>query len=96
MNQNLSKIRQTKAKFNSGFYMYKNVLAGITMLAFAFVLTGSVEGQTTVDLNPNTINEVGGYTEVQELFSIMTVSMNSKLRAYYSDANISGTRNIIN
>ena len=49
MKKKLPKIRQTKAKFNSGFQKFKNGLAGISMLAFAFILTTAVEGQTWSD-----------------------------------------------
>lgn len=49
MKINSPKILQKKAKLNSGFQKFKNVFIGITMLAFAFILTTAVEGQTWSD-----------------------------------------------
>ena len=49
MKNKLPNIRQTKAQFNTSFQKLKNVLAGICMLAFAFVLTGTVHGQNWSD-----------------------------------------------
>ena len=43
------KIRQTKAKFNTSFQKFKNLLAGITMLSFTFILTTAVQGQNWSD-----------------------------------------------
>ena len=60
MQKKSPKILQMKAdylKFHKGFQKLKNVLVGITMLAFAFVLTGSVQGQNWDD-------PPAGYTRV--------------------------------
>ena len=98
MKKNSPEILPKKANYlkcHSGFQKFKNLLSGITMLFFTF-LTIAVEGQTTVDLNPNAINEFDGYTEVQELFTIMTANMDDKVKPYLRDAKFTGIRQIIN
>ena len=49
-----------------------------------------------VQIFPGTIVDKGGYTEVQEVFGIMTGNMDARASIYLVDANIQGIRNIIN
>ena len=67
-----------------------------SVIASLFLLSTIAHSQTAVELNPNTINEIEGYSEVQELFTIMTANMSSKVKPYFRDAKVTGIRNIIN
>ncbi len=72
----------------------KRIFVSTLLLFFAFTL--SLYSQTSIELKPNTINSIEGYSEVQDLFAVMTGKMNSKIKPYLRDAKITGTRNIIN
>ena len=49
-----------------------------------------------ITIYPDTIKDIGGYTEVQEVFGIMTGSRDYRTKKYLRDANIQGIRNSIN
>jgi len=52
--------------------------------------------QTNVKLYPTIIRDIGGYTEVQEIFGIMTGNIDNRSKPFLKEAKITGIRNIIN
>ena len=56
----------------------------------------SVDDYIDIQIYPSTVKDVGGYTEVQEVFGMMTGFRNYRVKAYLKKANIQGIRNIIN
>lgn len=56
----------------------------------------NLNAQITINLNPNTIREIGGYSEVQEVFGVMVGAMDDRAKPYLRDANITGIRQIYN
>ncbi len=53
-------------------------------------------GQNEVHIDIHTERDIGGYTEVQELFGLMTGNMDSRAKPYMRDAKLTGVRSIIN
>lgn len=51
-------------------------------------------GQLTIHID--TVRDVGGYSEVQEIFSVMPGGRDFRTKKYLRDANVQGLRNIIN
>lgn len=53
-------------------------------------------GQARVSVSPDVVRDIGGYTEVQAVFGIMTGNMDGRTKPFLRDANVTGIRNIIN
>ena len=54
------------------------------------------EGGDTVRVYPEITRDIGGYTEVQEVFGIMTANLDSRAISYLEEANIQAIRTIFN
>jgi hypothetical protein len=52
--------------------------------------------EQVVRIHPNTVKDIGGYNQVQEIFGIMTGNIDLRALPYLRDANIQAIRNIIN
>ena len=56
----------------------------------------SVDDYADIKIHASMIRDIGGYTDVQEVFGIMSGNIDSRSYAYLRDANMQGIRNIIN
>jgi hypothetical protein len=67
------------------------------LIVSIWVFSGyNAESQTNVTLQPNLIRDIGGYSEVQEIFGVMTSSIDPRAKLYLENANITGVREIFN
>ena len=71
-----------------------SMLLIVSIVFFFSIFTATA--QTNVNLKPYTVRDIGGYTEVQDLFSMMTGNMDSRAKPFMRDANSTGIREILN
>ena len=67
----------------------------LVLLLWVIACPGTIKAQTNIKIHPSTVNKIGGYAEVQELFGVMVTGGNPAVAEYLEEANVTGVRNII-
>ena len=67
-----------------------------SLIAGMIILCNITWSQTTINIKPQTIKNIEGYTGVQDIFSFCKGRLDSRFKPYIRDAHITGVRQIIN